>query len=77
MAIYRLLQESTISRDDIRPILSAYEDALRILSLRDRANPVTEVIAKKIIAVAQSGVRDPAQICRLALMQWEIPPAAK
>lgn len=41
---------------------TAYEDALRVLGLIDRADPMTEILAKKIIEIAQTGERDPAQI---------------
>jgi len=37
------------------------------LGLRDRYDPVTEIIARRIIACAQQGERDPARLCDLAL----------
>jgi hypothetical protein len=40
---------------------------LRALHLKDRNDPVTEIIAKKIIEIAQTGVKDPAQISQLAM----------
>ncbi|WP_271565339.1 hypothetical protein [Bradyrhizobium sp. CCBAU 11386] len=43
-------------------ITAAYEQALHILCVVDRDDPLTEMIAKKIIKVAQTGVHDPAQI---------------
>jgi hypothetical protein len=42
-------------------------------SQRIGSDSVTEVVAKKIIEVAQSGVRDSNEICRLALTQIGIP----
>jgi hypothetical protein len=33
----------------------------------DGANPISETIAKKIIELANAGVRDPDQLCELAL----------
>ena len=44
-----------------------------MLRLPDRSDPVTEVVAKKIIEVAESGVRDSNEICRFALTQIGIP----
>jgi len=35
--------------------------------LRDRYDPVTEIIARRIITCAQQGERDPARLCDLAL----------
>ena len=75
MAIYRLLQHSAFMPEDIAPIVAAYEDCLRILKLTNRADPFTEIVAKAIFQIAQTGVRDPAQLCELALEQIGTPPA--
>jgi hypothetical protein len=75
MAIYRLLQHSAFSPEDIGPIITAYEDCLRILKLTNRSDPFTEIVAKAIFAIAQTGVRDPLQLRKLALEQIGTPPA--
>jgi hypothetical protein len=75
MAIYRLLQHSAFTPEDIVPIGAAYEDCLRILKLTDRADPFTEIIAKAIFQIAQTGVRDPMQLRELALKQIGAPEA--
>jgi len=62
MAIYRLLQKSAFGPEEIERMTAAYEDALRVLGLTDRADPMTEILAKKIIEIAQTGERDPARI---------------
>ena len=67
MAIYRLLQNSAFVPEDIGRLVAAYENCLRILNLSDRSDPITELIAKKVIEVAQTGMRDPARIGQLAL----------
>ena len=67
MAIYRLLQNSAFAPEDIAPLVAAYEDCLRALELRDRSDPITELVAKKIIELAQTGIRDSSQLGRLAL----------
>jgi len=59
MAIYRLLQNSAFVPEDIGRLVAAYENCLRILNLSDRSDPITELIAKKVIEVAQTGMRDP------------------
>jgi hypothetical protein len=59
VAIYRLLQQSAFGPEFIDLMVTAYEDCLRILQLSDRSDPLAEVIAKKIIEIAQTGVRDP------------------
>ena len=75
MAIYRLLQHSVFTPEDIHPIAAAYEDCLRILKLTNRSDPLTEIIAKAIFEIAQTGVRDPMRIRELALKQIGSPPA--
>ena len=71
VAIYRLLQYSAFGPEDITPLVAAYDDCLRALNLADRAgsDPITQLIAKKIIEIAQTGMRDPVQIGRLALKE--------
>jgi hypothetical protein len=69
MAIYRLLQNSAFAPEDIAPLVAAYEDCLRTLKLSDRSDPLTETVAKKIIELAQTGIRDSARLGRLALQE--------
>jgi hypothetical protein len=72
MAIYRLLQNSTMEPEEIGRIKAAYEQALHILCVKDRDDPLTEMIAKKIIKIAQTGIKDPAQLSALAIRELEI-----
>ena len=67
IAIYRLLQNAAFAREDIAPLVAAYEDCLRTLKLNDRSDPTAQVLAKKIIEIAQTGIRDSARLGRLAL----------
>ena len=67
MAIYRFLQNAAFAPEDIAPLVAAYEDCLRTLKLSDRSDPITQVLAKKIIEIAQTGIRDSALLGRLAL----------
>jgi hypothetical protein len=69
MAIYRLLQNSAFAPEDIAPLVAAYENCLRSLKLSDRSDPTTEMVAKKIIEIAQTGIKDSAQLGRLALRE--------
>ncbi len=68
MAIHRLLQHSVFDPEDINRIVAAYEDTLRALR-GDQADANAETVAKTIIKIAQTGVRDPARIRRLALKE--------
>ncbi len=68
MAIRRLLQNSTMSAEEVDCIKAAYEQALHTLCVEDRDDPLTEMVAKRIIKIAQTaGSRDPAQISALAV----------
>ena len=59
MAIYRLFKTMVLDPADIEILSAAYEDALRVLKI-DRQDPVTELIAAKIIKVARlSGETSP------------------
>src|SRR6476646_10428975 len=42
------------------------------LGVKDRDDPLTEMIAKKIIKIAQTGVHDAAQLSALAITQLSI-----
>ena len=67
MAIYRLLQGGAFDERAVNAMTTAYEAALGELGLADRTDPVTEIVACKIIEVAKTGERDPERLCDLAL----------
>jgi len=72
VAIYRLLQKSAFGPEDIKRLSLAYEDVLLALDLKDRTDPATELIAKKIIEIARTGVRDPKQICNAVVVDFQV-----
>jgi hypothetical protein len=67
MPIQRILQNSPLHPEDIRRLVAAYEKTLQALGLKDRNDPITELVAKKIIEIGQTGVRDPEQISQRAI----------
>ena len=67
MAIYRLLQHAPWGPEEIDRLVAAYEETLKALELSDRSDPITNMVARKIIELGQSGVRDPIQISALAI----------
>jgi len=73
VAIYRLLQNSAFGPEDIERLATAYEDALRALKLVDRDDPITEIVAKRIIEAAQTGLRDPDSLCATAIKGLNVP----
>ena len=62
MAIYRRFREDGFRPAEIFYMSAAYELALHRLQV-NRNDPITEIIAGKVIEVARSGQRDPAVIC--------------
>jgi hypothetical protein len=62
MGIYRLLQKAAFTPEDIAFLVKAYEDCLRVLNLADQPDSKTEAVARAVIEIAQTGVRDPARI---------------
>jgi hypothetical protein len=73
VAIYRLFQNSVFGPDDIQRLSTAYESALRALELNDRDDPITQIIAKRIIEAAQTGLRDPDSLCATAIKDLRVP----
>jgi hypothetical protein len=57
---------------EISRITEAYEQALHALSVKDRDDPLTEMIAKQIIKIAQTGVHDAGQLSALAIAQLAV-----
>lgn len=73
MALYRQLAEGSFDQADIDRMTAAYEAALQLLRLKNRNDPVTELVAAKIIQVTRLGESDPARICARALKELGIP----
>jgi hypothetical protein len=69
VAIYRLLQGAAFDANDIEVMAAAYEAALERVRLKNRQDPLTELIAHKIIEVYRNGERDPAHVCSVALRE--------
>jgi hypothetical protein len=61
MPIDRLLKDSKLPPDDIERLSQAYTFTLRSLNLVDRNDPVTEIVARKVIQIGAS-VHDPVEI---------------
>jgi hypothetical protein len=74
VAIYRLLANAAFDPDKVRVMIEAYECACRELELSgDRTDQLTELVAKKIIEIAQAEIKaDPQFICRQSLQELGI-----
>lgn len=71
MPINRLLKDSKLPPEDIERLDKAYTATLRSLNLVDRNDPLTEIVARKVIEIGAS-VHDPAEIARMALKRLRI-----
>jgi len=60
--IHALLHKHAFGPEEVKLLASAFEDTLRALRLVDRNDPMTTIVAKKIIELAQSGERDPIRL---------------
>jgi hypothetical protein len=63
------LQKSPLGPEEITVLTDAYERTLKALHLVDRNDPITEMIAKKIIELGQRGVREAEQLSGLTMKE--------
>ena len=64
MNIYRLLRNTPLG--ETGHLIAAYELTLRTLDL-DRNDPKTLMIAKKVLEIGETGLKDPAEISKRAV----------
>jgi hypothetical protein len=62
MPINELVKQHAFTPDEIKLLVTAFEEALKENGLVDRDDPVTQVVAKRIIHLAQQGERDPIRL---------------
>ncbi|KWV54653.1 hypothetical protein AS156_06645 [Bradyrhizobium macuxiense] len=72
MPISRFLLGNKLTPEEIERLNSAYIQTLRSLGLVDRNDPIAELVARKILQIGTAGVRDPAEISKLAVEQLGI-----
>jgi hypothetical protein len=76
VTIYRLLQDqdTAFGPEEIEAMTMAYEDACRALKLTEkRSDPLTQILALKIIEIAKTGELDPIKIRDVALRGMHLP----
>ncbi len=69
MAINRLIASSGFETEVLNRAL-AY--TLRKIGLVDRNDPITEMIARKVIEIGHTGIHDPVQISKIAVSQLRL-----
>jgi hypothetical protein len=73
MPIDRLIAEGSLDGPEIERLQKAYEIALKELCLVDRNDPLTELVARKIIQISGTGTDDPAQLSAHAIKELGLP----
>ena len=73
MTIRRLLRDDGLAApEEAERLDRAYLYTLRSLYLVDRNDPVTEIVAKAVIEIGATGVRDPTEISKIAVKRLGI-----
>ena len=68
MPIYELLQRQGVFTPEELTVLSkVFEDVLGTLGLVDRKDPMTELVAKKVVELATAGILEPTRLKALTL----------
>jgi hypothetical protein len=71
MPIYDLLRrQGVFAPDEVAMLGNVFERVLQSLSLVDRKDPITVMVAKKLVDLATSGIRDPDRLRALTLQAF-------
>ena len=68
MPINRFLERGKLQPEQVERLNKAFELALRSLGV-DRNDPMVDILARKIIEIATTGIRDPREIADTAIRQ--------
>ena len=72
MPVKRLLAGNQLEPEEVEILTAAFNRALRSLGLVDRNDPLTELIAREVIEIGATGVRDSVEICKIAIRRLRI-----
>jgi hypothetical protein len=67
LPIQGLVKTGTFEPEQVAILGEVLEDVLRALGLVDRQDPLTEMVARKLMEFAQTGERDPVRLKQLTL----------
>jgi hypothetical protein len=68
--IYELLRKGVFTPDGVVMLGNVFEDVLRTLGLVRRQDPMTELVAKKVVELASAGMRDPDHLKALTVQAF-------
>ena len=66
------MKNLALSPGQVRIIVTAYETARAELQLRDPEDPLTQMLAKKIIEIAQTGEHDATRLSQMAIQALRV-----
>ena len=71
MPIYEIMRrQGVFAPEEVAMLGKVFEDLLQTLGLVDRKDPMTEMVAKKLVELATSGIRDPARLKALTIQAF-------
>jgi hypothetical protein len=70
MPIDRFLSDSDLSPEQRHVLTLAFDQTLRKLNLVDRDDPVSEIVARKIIEINATGVTNAVAISEIAVREF-------
>jgi hypothetical protein len=71
MPIRALLNhDQSFTSEEAKVLIEAFEDSLKALRLVDREDPVTRLVAEKVLDAARAGERDPQRLRDRVLAQF-------
>jgi hypothetical protein len=69
--IYALLRrQDDFTPEEVTILGSVFEDVLQTLGLVDRKDPLTEMVAKKVVELATAGIREPDRLKALTIQAF-------
>ena len=64
---YSVIESSGLGSDAITAVLTALECVRAATGLADRIDPITMIVANKLVELAKAGEHDPQRLCDLTL----------
>jgi hypothetical protein len=74
MPVFELLKrQGSFEPEQVAMLCTVFEDVLHTIGLVDRQDPMTEMVAKKLIEIATAGVREPDRLRHLVVQAFHEP----
>jgi hypothetical protein len=71
MPIYRMLQTEAFNPEEVEMLSECFEGVLKDLSLSSRTDPITTLVAERVIEFAKWGERDPVRLRERVLQSFK------